>query len=115
MVSMEGDPVRAGKGYGDEFELKGFLWPSPTILRSAVETMRSDYMVRQNKINEFISAMLQKSPGLSQPGHSLRTSLHPLPYAAAAAAACAKELLSYLDREDLSATLPPVPSDTVEM
>ncbi|GIJ87104.1 hypothetical protein Asppvi_006007 [Aspergillus pseudoviridinutans] len=54
-----------GKDTESDFKLKGFLWPLPTILRSAVMTMQSDHMVMKNRITEFISAMLQKGPRLT--------------------------------------------------
>ncbi|CEJ59101.1 hypothetical protein PMG11_07737 [Penicillium brasilianum] len=41
--------------------LKGFLWPPPEILRSAVVMMRSDHRLSQSKIPDFVSAMLEKS------------------------------------------------------
>jgi nucleoside phosphorylase len=54
-----------GKDTDYGFFLKGFLWPPPPLLRSAAETMRSDHLVNDNKINEFVSTMLQKGPRLS--------------------------------------------------
>ncbi|KAK0717607.1 nucleoside phosphorylase domain-containing protein [Lasiosphaeria miniovina] len=53
-----------GKNTDDGFVMKGFLWPPPEILRSAVGIMRSDHRVSQNKIPEFLSAMFQKSDDL---------------------------------------------------
>lgn len=54
-----------GKETDTGFELKGFLWPSPSLLRSAVEMMRSDHLVRDNQIQENLSIMLQKHPQLT--------------------------------------------------
>ncbi len=54
-----------GKDTEDGFKLKGFLWPPPAILRSAVEMMRSDHLTADNKVEEFLSEMLQKSQRLS--------------------------------------------------
>ncbi|KAM6483943.1 nucleoside phosphorylase domain-containing protein [Trichoderma sp. SZMC 28011] len=54
-----------GKKTDYGFVLKGFLQPPPPLLRSAVETMRSDHLVSDNKIEEFVSQMLQKGPRLS--------------------------------------------------
>lgn len=54
-----------GKKTDYGFVLKGFLQPPPPLLRSAVETMRSDHLVSDNKIEEFISQMIQKGPRLS--------------------------------------------------
>lgn len=54
-----------GKETDYGFFLKGFLWPPPPLLRSAVETMRSDHLVSDNKIGEFVASMLQKGPRLS--------------------------------------------------
>ncbi|KAL6821981.1 nucleoside phosphorylase domain-containing protein [Trichoderma sp. SZMC 28015] len=54
-----------GKKTDYGFVLKGFLHPPPPLLRSAVETMRSDHLVSDNKIEEFISQMLQKGRRLS--------------------------------------------------
>ncbi|KAK0705989.1 nucleoside phosphorylase domain-containing protein [Lasiosphaeria miniovina] len=53
-----------GKNMDDGFIMKGFLWPPPEILRSAVGIIRSDHRVSQNKIPEFLSAMFQKSDDL---------------------------------------------------
>ncbi|GFF34521.1 LOW QUALITY PROTEIN: ankyrin repeat domain-containing protein 50 [Aspergillus udagawae] len=53
-----------GKDVEDGFILKGFLWPPPPILRSAVEMMRSDHLTKLNKVNTFLLEMLQKWPGL---------------------------------------------------
>jgi len=54
-----------GKETEDGFQLKGFLSPPPSILRSAVVMMRSDHRTAANKVEEFLSQMLQKSPKLS--------------------------------------------------
>ncbi|GFG11560.1 ankyrin repeat domain-containing protein 50, partial [Aspergillus udagawae] len=54
-----------GKDVEDGFILKGFLWPPPPILRSAVEMMRSDHLTKLNKVNTFLLEMLQKWPGLA--------------------------------------------------
>ncbi|KAL7928903.1 nucleoside phosphorylase domain-containing protein [Trichoderma chlorosporum] len=54
-----------GKETDYGFILKGFLQSPPPLLRSAVETMRSDHLVSDNKIEEYISLMLQKGPRLS--------------------------------------------------
>lgn len=53
-----------GKNTDDGFTLKGFLWPPPGILRSAVSIMQSDHRVSPNKIPEFMSAMFQKGDDL---------------------------------------------------
>ncbi|RYO77349.1 hypothetical protein DL764_010225 [Monosporascus ibericus] len=47
-----------GKDITDDFVLKGFLWPPPPRLRSAVEMMRLDHLISENKVDEFLSAML---------------------------------------------------------
>jgi nucleoside phosphorylase len=52
-----------GKDTEGSFKLKGFLWPVPAIFRSAVMKMQSDHLLKPNKVNEFLSAMLQKGPG----------------------------------------------------
>ncbi|KAK6531684.1 hypothetical protein TWF694_002860 [Orbilia ellipsospora] len=49
-----------GKEAEDEFQLKGLLSPPPTLLRSVAEAMKSDHRVKDNRVNEFISTMLQK-------------------------------------------------------
>jgi ankyrin repeat protein/nucleoside phosphorylase/dephospho-CoA kinase len=54
-----------GKDVEDGFTLKGFLWPPPAILRSAVELMQSDHLTKSNKVNTFLSEMLQKWPRLA--------------------------------------------------
>ncbi|KAH7123382.1 nucleoside phosphorylase domain-containing protein, partial [Dactylonectria estremocensis] len=47
------------------FERKGFLASPPAILRSAVEKMRSDHMLMDNKVNEFVFAMIQRGGRLA--------------------------------------------------
>ncbi|KAI0386359.1 purine and uridine phosphorylase [Hypomontagnella monticulosa] len=54
-----------GKDTTDDFVLKGFLWPPPPLLRSAVEMMRSDHLLSENKVDELLSTMLQKSKRLA--------------------------------------------------
>ncbi|UKZ78204.1 hypothetical protein TrVFT333_005939 [Trichoderma virens FT-333] len=54
-----------GKETDGGFVLKGFLWPPPPLLRSAVENMRSDHLVSDNRIEELVALMLQKGPRLS--------------------------------------------------
>lgn len=54
-----------GKDTEDDFRIKGFLVPPPSRLRGAVETMKSDHLVAENKVDEFLSHMLQRSPRLS--------------------------------------------------
>ncbi|KAI0878534.1 nucleoside phosphorylase domain-containing protein [Hypoxylon argillaceum] len=44
------------------FELKGFLWPLPTLLRNASQDMRSDHLGRDSKIEEYMEAMFKKWP-----------------------------------------------------
>ncbi|KAM6513564.1 hypothetical protein FALCPG4_015957 [Fusarium falciforme] len=53
-----------GRDTENGFRLKGFLMAPPSSLRSAVETMRSDLMIKENKIDGFISAMMKKGRGL---------------------------------------------------
>ncbi|KAJ3480919.1 hypothetical protein NLG97_g7949 [Lecanicillium saksenae] len=54
-----------GKDEEENFKLKGLLLPLPTQLRNAVELMRSNHMISDNKIEEFLQEMLQKGSGLS--------------------------------------------------
>lgn len=54
-----------GRDTEHDFELKGFLWPPPSIVRGAIELMRSDHLVAQNKAEKFVSAMTRVSPRLS--------------------------------------------------
>lgn len=54
-----------GKDTEDNFQLKGFLWPPPAKLRSAVEMMQSDHLMADNKVEEFLAQMLQKGSRLS--------------------------------------------------
>ncbi|KAK6851588.1 hypothetical protein PG995_011713 [Apiospora arundinis] len=53
-----------GKDKDDGFQLKGFLSAPPSLLRSAVETMRSDHFVQDNKVEEYVSAMLRRGSRL---------------------------------------------------
>ncbi|KAI0546001.1 nucleoside phosphorylase domain-containing protein [Xylaria curta] len=49
------------------FELKGFLWPIPALLRNAAQDMHSDHIGRDNKnmIAEHVETMVSKSRGLN--------------------------------------------------
>ncbi|KAK6343557.1 hypothetical protein TWF730_011147 [Orbilia blumenaviensis] len=53
-----------GRDTEDGFKLKGFLVPPPTILRNAANMMSSDHLVQDNKVNEYVSAMVQRYPRL---------------------------------------------------
>ncbi|KAI1378089.1 nucleoside phosphorylase domain-containing protein [Hypoxylon crocopeplum] len=55
-----------GKDTDDDFILKGFLHAPPSRLRHAVILMESDHMVNENKVAEFLSAMLRKGPRLAK-------------------------------------------------
>ncbi|KAL8367321.1 hypothetical protein RB595_009172 [Gaeumannomyces hyphopodioides] len=54
-----------GKDTESGFVLKGFLQPPPSILRAAVEEMRSDHLLMPTQIDTAVSAMAQKGPGLA--------------------------------------------------
>ncbi|GKT56723.1 PFS domain-containing protein [Colletotrichum tofieldiae] len=54
-----------GRETDDGFVLKGFLTPPPSLLRAAAVKMRSDHLASENKIEDFLSAMLRKGRGLS--------------------------------------------------
>ena len=54
-----------GKSTDAGFQLKGFLQPPPALLRSAVERMESDHLVRDNRITEFVETMVGKWPRLA--------------------------------------------------
>lgn len=54
-----------GKDTEDGFQLKGFLSPPPSILRNVVGIMRSDHLRNENRVNEFLSAIVQKGARLS--------------------------------------------------
>ncbi|KAK6519345.1 hypothetical protein TWF281_003179 [Arthrobotrys megalospora] len=54
-----------GKATEDDFQLKGFLVPPPTILRNVAQMMKSDHLGRRNRVDEFVSAMMQRTPDLS--------------------------------------------------
>ncbi|KAK8117685.1 PFS domain-containing protein [Apiospora kogelbergensis] len=53
-----------GKDKDDALRLKGFLSAPPSLLRSAVETMRSDHLVHENKVEEYLSTMLRRGARL---------------------------------------------------
>ncbi|KAK6507917.1 hypothetical protein TWF481_006338 [Arthrobotrys musiformis] len=65
-----------GRDIEDDFELKGFLFPPPTLLRNVAQVMKSDHFIRDNKIEEFISLMTKNA---EQPSIFERPSetLHP--------------------------------------
>lgn len=54
-----------GKDTDAGFKLKGFLSAPPPQLRASVNNMKSDHRVKDNKIEEFVTAMLQKGRGLN--------------------------------------------------
>ncbi|KAI6087798.1 purine and uridine phosphorylase [Hypoxylon rubiginosum] len=47
------------------FVRKGFLTPPPALLRSAVTAMKSDHLLSENRIGEFLSRMLQRGRGVA--------------------------------------------------
>jgi nucleoside phosphorylase len=53
-----------GKQTENDFLIKGFLWPPPVVLRSAVSIMRSGHRASKNKIPELLLAMFQRSDDL---------------------------------------------------
>ncbi|XXG98998.1 hypothetical protein Hte_005331 [Hypoxylon texense] len=55
-----------GKETTAGFVTKGSLQHSPSVLRSAIERMKSDHRAHENKIDEFISAMLQRGKDLAK-------------------------------------------------
>jgi len=55
-----------GKDSEDGFHLKGFLSPPPSLLRNAVQMMQSDHYIRENRVDEFLSQMLDRYPRLSK-------------------------------------------------
>lgn len=54
-----------GKETDGGFLLKGFMCPPPPLLRSAVEKMRSDHQVCDNRIEGYLSAMIRNHPRLT--------------------------------------------------
>lgn len=54
-----------GKDTDGGFKLKGFLSAPPSRLRTAVNGMRSDHRWNDSKVEEFVSAMLQKGRRLN--------------------------------------------------
>jgi nucleoside phosphorylase len=54
-----------GRETNSEFELKGFLWPLPALLRNAAQDMRSDHLGQDNKIEEYMEAMFKKWPRMT--------------------------------------------------
>ncbi|KAH8194444.1 hypothetical protein TruAng_011388 [Truncatella angustata] len=54
-----------GKDTDAGFRLKGFLSAPPSRLRAAVGRMRSDHRFNDNKVEEFISCMLQRNRRLN--------------------------------------------------
>ncbi|KAK5626096.1 hypothetical protein RRF57_001811 [Xylaria bambusicola] len=47
------------------FELKGFLWPLPALLRNAAQDMRSDHLGRDHMIEEYMATMFKKWPRMA--------------------------------------------------
>ncbi|RWA09398.1 hypothetical protein EKO27_g5703 [Xylaria grammica] len=54
-----------GRATNSGFELKGFLWPLPALLRNAAQDMRSDHLGRDNKIGEYMDTMFTKWPRMT--------------------------------------------------
>ncbi|KAM0279853.1 hypothetical protein ACHAQH_004404 [Verticillium albo-atrum] len=54
-----------GKATDEGFRRKGFLWPPPSLLRSAVEMMRSEHLLADNNIDQNVRSMIEKGTGLS--------------------------------------------------
>lgn len=52
-----------GKDKDDGFQLKGFLSAPPSLLRNAVEMMRSDHLLEDSKAEEYIAALLKRGQG----------------------------------------------------
>lgn len=55
-----------GKDTDHGFQLKGFLAAPPASLRGAVIKMKSDHLVKKNRVEDFIATMLQKGERLRQ-------------------------------------------------
>jgi nucleoside phosphorylase len=56
----------SGRETETDFDPIGFLASPPPILRSTVEKMRSDHMLVENKIDEYVSALVQRGGRLDQ-------------------------------------------------
>lgn len=54
-----------GKATTSGFDMKGFLWPLPALLRNAAQDMHSNHLGRDNMIGEYMEAMFEKWPGLT--------------------------------------------------
>ncbi|KAL8294227.1 hypothetical protein RB597_008021 [Gaeumannomyces tritici] len=54
-----------GKDTESGFILKGFLQPPPSILRAAVQEMRSDHLLEPVQIAPAVSTMVKRGPGLA--------------------------------------------------
>lgn len=54
-----------GKDTDAGFKLKGFLTATPPRLRAAVSSMRSDHQLNDNRIEEFVTVMLQRGRKLN--------------------------------------------------
>ncbi|KAH8660559.1 nucleoside phosphorylase domain-containing protein [Xylariales sp. PMI_506] len=49
-----------GRDKDDTLEMKGLLLPPPPLMRSAVELMRSNHLIAENKVKEYVSVMLSR-------------------------------------------------------
>ncbi|KAI1121753.1 nucleoside phosphorylase domain-containing protein [Nemania abortiva] len=54
-----------GRETNSGFELKGFLWPIPTLLRNAAQDMKSDHIGRGNQIGKYMAEMFKKWPDMA--------------------------------------------------
>ncbi|TKA81415.1 hypothetical protein B0A49_00654, partial [Cryomyces minteri] len=98
-----------GKRLGDgSFEAVYALDRPPRSLRTALARLEMEHEMRENRIPQYLEAMLEKYPRLKNKGFLYYADSHKndqwQPYAAATAAACAKELLEYIQPRDVDET-----------
>lgn len=49
-----------GKDNEEDFTLKGFLWPPPSILRAATQSMRSDHRMTRGSVADFLDQFQER-------------------------------------------------------
>ncbi|KAI0439902.1 nucleoside phosphorylase domain-containing protein [Xylaria telfairii] len=54
-----------GRATNSGFEVKGFLWPPPALLRNAAQDMKSDHLGNDSKIEDYLKALVEKGPRLA--------------------------------------------------
>ncbi|OAQ63060.1 PFS domain-containing protein [Pochonia chlamydosporia 170] len=101
-----------GKDTVNGFWRKGFLCPPPARLRSAVGMMKSDHLTADNKINDFLSQMVERSHRLrsyARPSSGLDVLYEPdYPHVSGQPTCTMCDLAKVITRQDRPSNLPEI-------